>query len=399
MSQTILVGILNDKADDVPAPDDLTEWLEREIEAVRSAGRLDAAVSFVHAYGLGLPSGTAEAIERAYMQLVDQNEAMIVGPAIGDNALVATPLAERLRVPTINWAGAERARGKYMFQHQVGSHEDESLVMARHMAASGATRLGVIYDLSSIGTRHLRYLEAEAAILGIGIAESVGVSPLADDVGEEVAKVLARDVDGFVYLGLGLSAPATAHALRSRGWEGPRIMNTAGLRGYFGDFAQACDGWTYIDMHSDQNRTLRALCERMGIPRQQALAAAKGHDLGRLVAEGLARARSHDREGGEKPWSPVQRNAVCALRGRSDCEECAEIFPGNGEIHASAPTLRRWLPMLDTVRRMPCVETARQATSAVQATRINELRVREIVFEQKGLGAGRDNLQRPLARV
>lgn len=339
MSKTILVGILNDMADDAPAPGDVTDWVEREIEAVRAAGRLDAAVSFVHAYGLGLPSGTAEAIERAYLQLVEQEVALIVGPAIGDNALIATPLAERHRVPTINWAGAERARGKYMFHHQVGSHEDESLVMARHMAECGAKRLGVIYDLSPIGTRHLRYLQDEAAILGIEIAASVGISPLADDVAEEVDKVLSSEIDGFVYLGLGLAAPATARAVQAREWQGPRIMNTAGLRGYFGDFAQGCDGWTYVDMHSDGNRTLQALCERMNIPRNRALAAAKGHDLGRLVAEGLARARSHDREGvrtglEQVKWLPAAEGEDGTLLGFG--------IQDRGALHGRYLVLRQW---------------------------------------------------------
>jgi hypothetical protein len=61
-------------------------------------------------------------VVRAFEELADQDAVMIVGPAIGDNALIATPLAEKHRIPTINWAGAERARGEYMFHHQVGSH-------------------------------------------------------------------------------------------------------------------------------------------------------------------------------------------------------------------------------------------------------------------------------------
>lgn len=349
MSRTILVGILNDIADtdmgdddasgDASAADDLTIWIEREIEALRAAGRLDADVSFVHAYGLGLPSGTAEAIERAYMQLVEQDVALIVGPAIGDNALIATPLAERHRMPTINWAGAERARGKYMFQHQVGSHEDESLLIARHMAVSGAKRLGVIHDHSPIGTRYLRYLEAEAAILGIEIAVTSGVSPLSDEVGEDVAKLLGAKIDGVVYLGLGLAAPAIARALEAAGCAGPRIMNSAGMRGYRGDFAKDCDGWVYVDMYSDANRTLNALCNRRGIAKQHALAAARGHDLGRLVAEGLARARSPDRESvraglEQVKWLPAAEGKDGTLLGFGHQD--------HGALHGRYLVMRQW---------------------------------------------------------
>ena len=62
MVQTVRVGVLNDMAEGPPAHGDVTPWLEREIAAVRGAGRLAAEVEFVHAYVLGLPSGTAVAV-------------------------------------------------------------------------------------------------------------------------------------------------------------------------------------------------------------------------------------------------------------------------------------------------------------------------------------------------
>ena len=166
MAETVRVGVLNDMADGPPGVGDVTDWLQREVDRVRAAGRLNAEIEFVHAYGLGLPEGTAAAVERAFAELDAAGVAMIVGPAIGDNALIATPLAEERQVPTLNWAGAERGRGTWMFHLQVGSHEDESLVMARHMHGIGLARLGVVYDQSPIGTRHLEYLYDEAAILG-----------------------------------------------------------------------------------------------------------------------------------------------------------------------------------------------------------------------------------------
>lgn len=298
-ARTVRVGILNDMADfsDLDEDSDVTGWIEREIGVLREAGRLTAPVEFVHAYGLGLPSGTAEAVEQAYRQLADAGAMLIVGPGIGDNALVATPLAEQLRIPTINLAGAERARGRYMFHHQVGSHEDESLVMARHMAGLGCRRLAVAYDISPIGTRHLKYLEDEAQRLGVGIVARHGLSPMAEEAGEAVDALVEEAPDGIVYLGLGVSAPALARGLSQTGWDGPNIMNSAGQRGYRGDFARTCDGWFYIDMHSDTNATLQAQMALLEAPRQRALAVARGHDIGRLVAEGLARATDLSREG------------------------------------------------------------------------------------------------------
>lgn len=341
MTGTVRVGVLNDMGDSAEtAVGDVTDWLRREVDAVRAAGRLAVDVEFVHAYGLGLPSGTAEAVKRAFNELVSQDVVMIVGPAIGDNALAATSWVEAAKVPTINWAGAERGRGEWMFHLQVGSHEDESLVMARHLGAVGAKRIGVIYDQSPIGTRHLEYLEDEARIIGLAIVAAEAISPLADDAGEAVDRVLAAQPDGFVYVGLGLSAPAVARPLVARGWHGPRIMNTAGLRGYHGDFAAAIDGWVYIDMHSDHNRKLTELRERMGVPPQGAVWAAKGHDLGRLVAEGLARSTEFTCEGVKSgleqvKWLPAAEGEEGTLLGFG--------IQDRGALHGRYLVLRQWL--------------------------------------------------------
>ena len=297
MATTVRVGVLNDMGDLGAASDDIANWLEREVETLRARGRIAQSVEFCHAYGLGLPTGTAEAIEHAYQELVDQDVALIVGPGIDDNALVIAPLAERLRVPTIHWTGAERARGKYMFQVQASSHEEEGLLIARHLSRLGARRLGVAYDISPTGTRYLRALENEAAALGLDLCACEGISPVSHDADEIGAALLASEPDAVVYLGIGVAAPALARSLAGRGWQGPRMMNTAGLRGYRDDFAKECDGWRYVGTHSDGNRTLQALCDQLDVPASGRAAAAKGHDLGRLVAEGIARARDVSREG------------------------------------------------------------------------------------------------------
>ena len=339
MTQTVRIGVLNDMAERGPAPGDVTDWLQREVDALRESGRLVASVEFVHAYGLGLPAGTAAAVERACIELADAGVALIVGPAIGDNALIATPLAERLQVPTINWAGAERARGEWMFHLQVGSHEDESLVMARHLKSLGVGRLGVVFDQSPIGTRHLEFLRDEAAIIGLEIVATAPIDPLSEAGSAQVDAALAPGPDGFVYLGLGVSAPGVARALTERGWHGPRIMNTAGLRGYYGDFAQVCDGWIYVDMHSNGNRTLAALAARMALSPQQMLWAAKGHDLGRLVAEAIARAPEFSREGLKRgleaiKWLPAAEGEDTTLLGFG--------IQDRGALHGRYLVVRQW---------------------------------------------------------
>jgi ABC-type branched-subunit amino acid transport system substrate-binding protein len=296
MPAPMRVGILNDMSDE-PSIIGVDRWIRMAVADLQAAGRLDRDVELLSASGLGLPAGTAAAAERAFQRLVDDDVLMVVGPAIGDNALALTPMVERGLVPTVNWSGAERARGELMFHLQVGSHEDESIVIARHLAAAGAERIGVVFDRSPIGRRHLQYLLDEADVLGLQVATTASVEALADDARAEVDSVLSSAVDGVVYLGLGLSAPAVAAALREASWSGPRVMNTAGMRGHVEGFAPSIEGWTYIDMYADDNATLVALHERVGDDGWNPMVAAVGWDLGRLVAEALARAPERTRAG------------------------------------------------------------------------------------------------------
>jgi ABC-type branched-subunit amino acid transport system substrate-binding protein len=335
------VGILNDMSDGpASGPGDMEEALRMAVDEVRAAGRLDRDVEFVHAFGLGLPSGTAAAVERAIAQLLDQDVLMVVGPAIGDNALLATPLVERARTPAINYAGAERARGEYMFHLQVGSHEDEAIVLARYLAGLGVERLGVIYDRSPIGRRYFAFLQAEAEIVGLRIAAMAGVAPLAETAEEEVAALLDARVDAVCYLGLGMSAPAVSRGLANRGFSGTRLMNTAGLWGYAPDFRRQIDGWTYVDMYSDGNATLAAVRSRLGPQAAPGFTAAARYDLGRLVAEGLARAPELTREGVKEgleqvKWLPAAEGYEGTLLGFG--------VHDRGALHGRYLVLRRWL--------------------------------------------------------
>lgn len=339
MAAPVRVGILNDMAGGPPGPSDMESWLRRAADDLVAAGRFDRQVEFVHGWGLGLPAGTAAAVERAYRALVEQDVLLIVGPAIGDNALVATPLAARHRVPTINWAGAECARGDYMFHLQVGSHEDESLVIARHLARRGVARVGVAYDRSPIGRKYLQFLQAEAELLGLAIDAAAALSPIAEDAVAPVGRMIDARVDAIVYLGLGVAAPAVARAIAARGWDGPRVMNSAGIRGLDPAFARIVDGWVYVDMHSDGNATLAALRRRLDIPASGSFAAAAGHDLGRLMAEGLARAPERTRDGVKEgleqvKWLPAAEGREGTLLGFGKQDR--------GALHGRYLVLRQW---------------------------------------------------------
>lgn len=340
MVKPLRVGVLNDMSDGPPGQSDIQPWLRLAADDLVANGRIDREVEFVESWGLGLPSGTAAAVEHAFKDLVEMDPLIIVGPAIGDNALVATPLADSYRVPTINWAGTEMARSDYMFHLQVGSHEDEPILLARHLASLGRSRPAVVYDRSPIGRRYLQFFQAEAELLDVRISSAVPVAPLAEDADDVADQVLAGRPDAVVYLGLGVASPAVADALAARRFDGPRAMNSAGLRGYLPEFAEKIDGWTYIDMHSDSNPTLLSLRHRLGLPPGSGSGPARGYDLGRLVAEGLARAVELTREGVKDglelvKWLPAAEGRAGTLLGFGQHDR--------GALHGEYLVLRRWV--------------------------------------------------------
>jgi len=340
MAAPIRLGVLNDSRVGPPPNPHIEGLLAQVVGELRAAGRLDREVELINVYGLGLPEGSAAVVERCYAQLAEQDVLMILGPAIGDDALVATPLADRYRIPTLNWAGAERARGDYMFHLQVGSHEDEPVILARHLASQGVKRLGVLYDRSPIGVRYMEYLRAEAQILGQRIASAVPISPIADNAEAQTEEVLDGRPDGIVYLGLGFSTPPFAKALAARGWRGPSVLNTAGLRGYDPAYAKAIDGWTYLDMFADGNATLNALRGRLGPEGPPPFWAAVAYDIARLTGEGLARAPELTREGVREgleqiKWLPAAEGHEGTLLGFG--------VQDRGALHGRFMVLRRWV--------------------------------------------------------
>src|SRR3954454_21945100 len=65
--------------------------------------------------------------------------------------------------------------------------------------------------------------------------------------------------------------------------------------------------WLGVRRHdSDRNVTLNVLSRRLGLAANRRLAAAKGYDLGRLVAEGWARAPERTRSGIRKGLEQVK---------------------------------------------------------------------------------------------
>ena len=90
----------------------------------------------------------------------------------------------------------------------------------------------------------------------------------------------------------------------------------------------------------DLEETLASLRERLGIAPANSLGAAKGYDLGRLVAEGLARAPERTREGVKEglelvKWLPAAEGHEGTLLGFGKHDR--------GALHGRYLVMRQWL--------------------------------------------------------
>ena len=127
------------------------------------------------------PSGSAAEMIHGFQALVDQDVLAIVGPAISDNALIVAPLCDQVGIPAINYTGGERTRSQWMFHYQVGSLEEEPPVLAGRMVERGLRRAVVVFDQSPVGRRYAECFEAARGRLGLEVAGTASISPLAED--------------------------------------------------------------------------------------------------------------------------------------------------------------------------------------------------------------------------
>ena len=120
--------------------------------------------------------GTAHEIETAFGELVESGVLAVVGPSISDNGLIVGPLADAAGVPTINSTGGEKSRGEYMFHYQVGSLQEEPVVLVEYLARHGIRSVAAAYDNSPVGRGYAESLAEACATAGIDITGSAAVS-------------------------------------------------------------------------------------------------------------------------------------------------------------------------------------------------------------------------------
>ena len=265
------------------------------LEAARRS--FDRPVDLLAVHARGLPSGTAHEIEQGLLQLADAGVLAVIGPSISDNALVAQGLVDRTEMPAINYSGGERTRSAWMFHYQVGSLQEEPVVLARHLGERDLKSVALAHDHSAVGRGYAEAFVEACAAQGVELLSSAAVSPLADDLGPVVKRLRAAGAEALCYLGLGVAARALALAVAAEQWEVAVVANSALMFGYAQkEWRAGWEGWTYVDTVSDANAERASLRERS--PRSAAgPIGVAAYDMGRLLGEAFERATHLTRDG------------------------------------------------------------------------------------------------------
>lgn len=268
--------------------------------ATGSQGRLDRDVELVARQAHGLPAGTVHDVSRKFEELVSRGVLAIVGPSISDNGLVIGRLAEDSHVPCINYTGGEHTRSAWMFHYQVGSLEEEPLVLVDLLRRESLSRVALVHDKTPVGRRYADSFEGGADRGGLTIVATCAVDPLADeaaDLESTVDRLRSSGADCVCYLGMGVAAKGLALGLAEAGWKPPVVANSALMFAYLHrEWREVWDGWSYVDTLSDSNSTLahlRELAPRTG----RGPVGVAAYDIGRLLAEGLVRTTHLTRDG------------------------------------------------------------------------------------------------------
>jgi ABC-type branched-subunit amino acid transport system substrate-binding protein len=302
----ILIGVLYD----FPQGDGgatFEEALRLGLAEAGATGRIDRPFELLPRHARGLPGGTAHEIETAFGELVESGVLAVVGPSISDNGLIVGPLADAAGVPTINYTGGERSRGEYMFHYQVGSLQEEPVVLVEYLARRGIRSVAAAYDNSPVGRGYAESLSEACATAGIDITGAVAVSPLAEDVSPAVRRLRAGEPESLVYLGLGVAARALALAVEAEGWTVPVVANSSLMFGYTRrDWRAGWEGWVYVDGIADENSARARLAVHAPKTARGPVGVA-AYDMGRLLGEAVARSAHLTRAGLKEGLERVKR--------------------------------------------------------------------------------------------
>lgn len=232
----------------------------------------------------------------------DESVLGIIGPSTTPCVLAVHDRVERIGIPQIHWAGTDQACGDWHFQFQAGYLPDEGRAIAYLLPRLGHRRIVCFHGEGDYGDAYMRPMLAAAAHIDLEIIGSFALSHTAGDVGDAVRQAQALGADALVALGLLGVADRLVHAMRAIGWSLPCFGNCGFPLFAAGDPAmrELFTGWIATDMYDPHNRAMQDLTDRYearhGL-RPTSATAAFGHDLARLMIEGLRLAPELTRAG------------------------------------------------------------------------------------------------------
>ena len=264
------IGFLSD----MPTGNELGGYLDPIILAFEDAmqeGRLTGPVEIVAAHVVGLPTGVAENVSAAYLDLVAQGCVIVLSTGVTNNALVLMDSINASAVPLITMAGTTRFIGPHCFSLANGGHGEEAAILAAFLADQGYLRVVVTGEGTEGDAEYRRFFHEQAGLYGVEIlAEHYFESrPSGDELDAVMAHLRDEAPDALVYCGFGLHSNELNPSLARIGWDPPKVMNAAIMWALAGpEWMAALDGWIGIEQslgdHEDlqKNRNWGPLLDR-----------------------------------------------------------------------------------------------------------------------------------------
>jgi branched-chain amino acid transport system substrate-binding protein len=296
------IGLLSD----MPTGNELGGFLDPIILAFEDAmheGRITRPVEIVAAHVVGLPTGVADNVTAAYLDLVERGCLIVLSTGVTNNALVLMDPINASAVPLITMAGTTRFIGPHCFSLANGGHGEEAAILAASLADQGLLRVVVTGEGTEGDAEYRRFFHEQASLYGVQILDEHYFAQQPSDDALDAVLTRFRDEaqpDALVYCGFGLHSGRLNPSLARIGWEPPKVMNAAIMWALAGpEWMAALDGWIGIEQsnndHDDveKNRNWGPLLDRheqrFGYRPDDTMIALL-YDQGRAAAEGMVNA-------------------------------------------------------------------------------------------------------------
>ena len=285
-------------------------------------GLLDRPVEFVLHAENGLPRGSARNTADGFKYLVDQGCIGVAGAYSSDNAIIAAPLANELKIPLISWAGTERLAGDYCFRLGNGDCGGDAALCVAWLVRHGYKRVAVLNEVSPNGEEYFRFFRQECRRHNLTIVSLETVSQQPANLTENLDNLRQSNPDALCYMGYGMLAAQgfLRKALDELAWDPPRIMGTAFMFYLMG--FEKFEGWVGIDQFDPNNPLVegfhRRFVERHGVdpPMWPNAIPVLAYDTARVLAEGIS-VHPHCRGQGSKTGSRESASCPAAPEGHA----------------------------------------------------------------------------------